>query len=165
MFSETTVTFLPIYCYEDISILPERRPHNVYSGEPGRASLRQSVVIWAVGDTAAAPEGTAGSSGAARVLSVHDGERTTWIILWVAPPRTESIHISPGSEGILPSQTRRARDDLARRRLGARAAGPYGAVRGWNPSFGALARHGGGRFETCPLYACGDGYDRRDNSG
>ena len=36
--------------------------------------------------------------------------RTTWIVLWVALPRTESVHISPGCAGILPSQARQARD-------------------------------------------------------
>jgi hypothetical protein len=125
----------------------------------------------------------------------------------------ERVHISPESAGILPSQTRRGRDALTRRRLEARAAGPHCVVCRWNPSVGASAHHSGGgfqthphravtgmigattggervhispgsagrwpawcggrvdpivsggRFQTCPHYACGDGHDRCDTSG
>jgi hypothetical protein len=42
-----------------------------------------------------------------------------------ATPAGERVHIAPGSAGILPSQTRRGRDALTRRRLRARAAGPH----------------------------------------
>jgi hypothetical protein len=92
--------------------------------------------------------------------------------------------------------------------LGARAAGPHGAVGGWNPSLvgagfkPAPTMHAvtgmisatpagervhivpgnagrwpawcgarvdpivsGGRFQTCPHYACGDGHDQCNTSG
>jgi phage FluMu protein gp41 len=62
----------------------------------------------------------------------------------------ERVHISPESAGILPSQTRRGRDALTRRRLRARAAGPHCVVCRWNPSVGASAHHSGGGFQTRP---------------
>ncbi len=147
-----------------VRILPERRPHNVYIREPGRASLRWSVVIQAVGGTAPLRRCGRRVLAGLRVCCRHMMQwRTTWIVLWVALPRTESVHISPGCAGILPSQARQARDTPYARawvrgplaRMVRCAVGPHRLAH----------QHAiGGRVWNPPL-PCSDGYDRRDNRG